>query len=191
MLISAVLLLSHLSISRISSRSVTCSRVGESAHSFGPFYKRLDSKKASWNTSDSFLLFFAGYRPKYSSPLKNWLAVLNGLIFSASDHAWWNAVKKKISESEVNPDPQLVFICPKHLQCSSKTLMSQLSFVETVEKKILVQRQTHHFSTAPLRLQLQQKQLVICFFFFSFLQQTYVKLSVNKKSLMLYWEYFP
>ena len=38
---------------------------------------------------------------------------------------------KKPSEPKVNPDPQIAFICPKHLHCSSKTLItSHLRFVE-------------------------------------------------------------
>lgn len=38
---------------------------------------------------------------------------------------------KKISEPEVNPDPQIALTCPTHLHCSGKTLiMSQLNFIE-------------------------------------------------------------
>lgn len=39
--------------------------------------------------------------------------------------------KKNKSEPKVNPNPQIALIWPKHLHCSSKTLVkSQLSFVE-------------------------------------------------------------
>lgn len=127
MLISTFLLLSHLSRRGIPTRSVTCSRAEEPAHSLGPFYKRWNGWAAKQHPKISQILSACYlYSQERSLPWNNWLTVLNGLIFSVKDHASYNAVKK--SEPKVNPDPQVAFTCPKRLHCSSTTLIKpQLS----------------------------------------------------------------